>query len=94
MELLLSGGMRYECTHNSFSFVTSAIRREIVTRTRYLGNGRYSVSQHEREGVGRGYAPELDVDALVALVLFLHVLEEKVERLCCAHFPWRCELLG
>lgn len=36
MELLLSGGMRYECTHISLSFVTSAIRREIVTRTRYL----------------------------------------------------------
>lgn len=36
MELLLSGGMRNECTHISLSFVTSAIRREIVTRTRYL----------------------------------------------------------
>ena len=36
MELLLSGGMRYECTHISLSFVTSAIRREMVTRTKYL----------------------------------------------------------
>lgn len=36
IELLLSGGMRYECTHISRSFVTSAIRREMVTRMKYL----------------------------------------------------------
>lgn len=36
MELLLSGGIRYECTQMSLSFVTSAIRREIVTLTKYL----------------------------------------------------------
>ena len=34
--LLLSGGIRYECTQISFSFVTSAIRRETVTRIKYL----------------------------------------------------------
>ena len=37
IELLLSGGMRYECTHRSFSFVTSAILREMVTLMKYLG---------------------------------------------------------
>lgn len=36
IELLMSGGMRNECTHVSFSLVTSAIRREIVARTKYL----------------------------------------------------------
>ena len=42
IELLLSGGMRYECTHRSFSFVTSAILREMVTLMKYLGE--YHVS--------------------------------------------------
>ena len=36
IELLLSGGILYECTHTSFSLVTSAIRRDIVTLTKYL----------------------------------------------------------
>jgi hypothetical protein len=36
IELLLSGGMRKECTQISRSFVTSAILRDIVTRTKYL----------------------------------------------------------
>lgn len=36
IELLLSGGIRYECTQTSFSLVTSAIRRDIVTLTKYL----------------------------------------------------------
>lgn len=36
IELLLSGGMRYECTHMSFSFATSAIRLETDTRMKYL----------------------------------------------------------
>lgn len=36
IELLLSGGMRKECTHKSFSLVTSAILREMVTLMKYL----------------------------------------------------------
>ena len=36
IELLLSGGMRKECTHMSFSLTTSCIRRDIETRTKYL----------------------------------------------------------
>ncbi len=36
IELLLSGGMRNECTQISRSFTTSAILRDIVTRTKYL----------------------------------------------------------
>ncbi len=39
IELLLSGGIRYECTHRSFSLVTSAILLEIVTLMKYLGAG-------------------------------------------------------
>jgi hypothetical protein len=36
MELFASGGIRKEWTQTSRSFVTSAIRRWIVTRTKYL----------------------------------------------------------
>jgi hypothetical protein len=36
MELLLSGGMRKEWTQISLSFTTSAMRRAIVTRMKYL----------------------------------------------------------
>ena len=36
IELLLSGGIRNECTQISLSFTTSAIRRDIVTRRKYL----------------------------------------------------------
>ncbi len=36
IELLLSGGMRNECTQMSLSFTTSAILRDIVTRMKYL----------------------------------------------------------
>ncbi len=41
----------------------------------------------------RGGAPELDVDAMVALELLLHILEQKVERLCLPHLPRRSQLL-
>jgi len=41
MELLLSGGMRKECTHRSFSFRTSAILRDIETRMKYLHHCRF-----------------------------------------------------
>lgn len=36
IELLPSGGMTYECTQMSCSLTTSAIRRRIVTLTKYL----------------------------------------------------------
>ena len=39
-------------------------------------------------------APELDVDALVALVLLLDVLEAEVERLGLPELAWARELLG
>ena len=83
MELLLSGGMRYECTHRSFSLDTSASRREMVKRTKYLLQRQFA-----REG-DAARSPEFHVDALVTLILLLDVLEVKVERLRLAHLS-RC----
>ena len=85
--------MRKEWTHMSLSFVTSAILRDIVTRTKYLhtkrpGGQRQTLSRGEMHN-----APQLDVDALVALILFLDVLKQKVERLGLAQFARGRELL-
>ena len=85
MELLLSGGIRNECTQTSLSLVTSAIRREIVTRTKYL---------HMRKLVSAIMIvfaiPELDIDPLVALILLLHIFKQEVERLRLSHLPGSC----
>ena len=71
IELLLSGGMRKECTQISLSFTTSAMRRDIVTRMKYLARIR------ERRGAKntKGHEPQLDVNAQVALVLLLNIFE-------------------
>ncbi len=52
IELLLSGGIRKECTQRSFSFTTSAIRREIVTRTKYLIRANIQAKDLEYRGGG------------------------------------------
>lgn len=62
----------------SFSFTTSAIRRAIVTRMRYLSTDHEDDSS---EGDNGDCTPQLHVNSLIALVLLLHVLEHKVERL-------------
>jgi hypothetical protein len=84
MELLLSGGIRNECTHISLSFVTSAILRETVTRIKYLKRE----SRH-RKNESSLHEPELDIDTLIALKLLFYVLELKIERLRLPHFTWR-----
>jgi len=91
IELLLSGGMRYECTHKSFSLDTSASRREMVKRTKYLLPD-VSMRSGRDSGTAAG-APEFHIDPLVALVLLLDVLEVKVECLRLTHVPWCSELL-
>ena len=83
--LLLSGGILNECTQMSFSLFTSAIRLDIETRMKYLCPG---VGNAVCKGT-KQYLPEFDINALVAFVLFLYVLELKVIRLCLPHLP-RC----
>ena len=46
--LLLSGGIRYEWTQTSLSFVTSAIRRETVARIKYLVKFQKTYDSQER----------------------------------------------
>jgi hypothetical protein len=63
--------MRNECTQISLSFTTSDIRRDIVTRIKYL-------AQRCVERPTRGiqiHAPQLHIDAQIALILLLDVLE-------------------
>lgn len=88
----------------SFSFWTSAIRRAIVTRMKYLhkrrnqedvrrsGPGRWKEVRGELEVEIRD-KPQLDVDPLVALVLLLYVLEVEVEGLSLTHLSWGGEFL-
>jgi hypothetical protein len=73
IELLLSGGMRKECTHMSLSFTTSDIRRDIVTRIKYLGIA-ITVRSYSNITV-RGHAPQLDIDTQITLVLLLNILK-------------------
>ena len=95
MELLLSGGIRYECTQRSFSFVTSAIRFDIVSLMKYLEwmsewrNYEYARPQD----ASRKYAPQLDINALVALKLLLDILEEEIKGLSLTHLSWCCQFL-
>jgi hypothetical protein len=58
----------------SFSFTASAMRHDIVTRREYLAQRR-----EEKGGLKdrQSYEPQLDVDAKVAVVLLLNVLERK-----------------
>jgi len=90
MELLLSGGILKECTQMSFSLFTSAIRLDIETRMKYLRPSLRNLVRHDVEPC----LPEFHVDALVAFVLLLYVLEQEVERLCLPHLPWCGNLLG
>lgn len=90
IELLLSGGMRKECTHRSFSFTTSAILREIDTRMKYL---QWSLGKIRSAGDTDKSIPQLDIDALVTFELLLDVLELKVECLRGAHLAWSSQLL-
>jgi hypothetical protein len=92
IELLLSGGMRNECTQISLSFATSAIRRDIDTRTKYLHIMQY-VSSLDLYGDWTGYLPQFDVDTLIALELFLNILEVEVIRLRLPHLSRSRELL-
>jgi hypothetical protein len=52
MELLLSGGMRKEWTQISLSFTTSAMRRAMVTRMKYL-HSKDSVEIRSKNYAGR-----------------------------------------
>jgi hypothetical protein len=83
IELLLSGGVRKECTQMSFSFTTSATRGDIVTRMTYL-------ERRREKNVGlknrKSYEPQLDVDGKVAVVLLLNILERKSECLSLSEF--------
>lgn len=72
IELFESGGMRYEWTQRSFSFTTSAIRLDMVTRMKYLQS---RPSAHGDLRTCTQYAPKLHIDALVAFVLLLNILE-------------------
>ena len=65
--------MRKECTQMSLSFTTSDIRLDIVTRIKYLA--RRDVDVRDGSSIRRRYAPQLHVDAQVALVLLLHIFE-------------------
>ena len=84
IELLLSGGMRKECTLISLSFTTSDIRRDIVTRIKYLAQRkvRRRYIDHERR-----YAPQLDVNTQVALILLLNIFEQEVKCLRLSNSP-------
>ena len=63
------------------------MRREMVTRTKYLAKGYMNTVQMQQRG--GLYTPELDVDTLIALKLFFHVLEQKVVRLRLPHITRR-----
>lgn len=89
MELLLSGGILNECTQMSFSLFTSAIRLDIETRMKYL---RPSIRDFVRLDA-KQCSPEFDIDALVAFVLLLYVLEQEIKRLCLPHLSWCGEFL-
>lgn len=78
--------MRNECTQRSFSFVTSAILRDIVTRMKYLHT---AIEQRTVQSTINNI-PELDVDTLIALELLFDILEQKVERLGLSHLSWSC----
>lgn len=95
MELLISGGMRYECTHNSRSFTTSANRRATVIRMRYLERmplvSAWHLDSYQTDSSQN--APQFDVDPLIALELLLNILECEIECLRLPHLPWCCQLL-
>jgi hypothetical protein len=71
IELLLSGGMRKEWTQISFSFITSDILLDNVTRIKYLARRDVRDDNNAR----RRYAPQLYVDAQITLILLLHIFE-------------------
>ena len=73
----------------SFSFDTSAIRLEMDTRTKYLDRTIRFSADSIRKLRGIIGLPEFDIDALITLKLFLHILEEEVECLGLPHFS-RC----
>lgn len=55
IELLLSGGIRNECTQVSISFTTSAILRDMVTLTKYLQIGWYGSRGHGHRDAYRSF---------------------------------------
>lgn len=76
----------------SLSFTTSAIRRDIDTRTKYL-QVMQCISSLYLYGDWKGHLPQFNIDTLVALELFLDILEVKVECLGLPHLPRSRKLL-
>ena len=57
----------------SFSLFTSAMRRDMVTRIKYLVLGRMNIWQRQESTWGD--APQLDIDTLIALELLFYIFE-------------------